>query len=212
MLDFENVKNKYLWRQEKFGVKTIFLKMRRSRRHTSLRKFNFLLSAKQKKQGKNARWRWGLGVLTNEAWNQRPYLKIPSAQVKTWQVAPWSPGTCSACPTMWFLMFPSLHSAASQLRWCLDKVTHTPVQCFLDISTWRWWGALLLAEDGFFFIFLFVPGGAEPLLLIILFYSGPVTKKTYWGLPGRWSIQMLSSRINFASTRIWESAPLPQLG
>lgn len=44
-----------------------FLRLRRSRRHTGLRKFNFLLSAKQTKQEKNARWRWGLGVLTNVA-------------------------------------------------------------------------------------------------------------------------------------------------
>lgn len=37
-------------------------------------------------------------------------------------------------------------------------------------------------------------------------------KKTYWGPPGRWSIQMLSSRINFSSAGIWEAAPFPWLG
>lgn len=124
MLDFENVKTNTYEDKRSLELKN-FLKMRKiKRRHTSLRKFNFLLSAKQKSRKKNARWRWGLGVLTNGAWNQRPYLKIPSAQVKTWQVAPWSPGTCSAC-LPWFTVFLSLHSAARQLRWCLDKVTHS---------------------------------------------------------------------------------------
>ena len=67
------MKTREAWNLKKF-------KMRRSRRHAGLRKFNFLLSAKQTKQGKkNARWRWGLGILTNVARSLKPkdILKNP---------------------------------------------------------------------------------------------------------------------------------------
>lgn len=128
--------------------------MRRSRRPAGLRKFNFLLSAKQTNQGKK-KCQVEMGAGRPDKCCQEPETKGHTWKscLLRWKLDRWHPEgtwTCSACSTLWLPMFPSLPLAARQLRWCLDKVIHAPVQCFQDISTWRWWGASLLAEDGFF--------------------------------------------------------------
>lgn len=175
-----------------------------------LEKFDFSVKCKTNKAGKISRGLGGSWQMLPSAWNQRTHLKILSAQVRTWQVAgtlkvAW---TCSICPTLWLLMFPRLSPAARQLRWCLDIPWGC---CPLFPGHWYLEAIRRFVLSGGHFPLL-VTGSAEPFLLIILFKSGPVMKKTYGGPPGRWSIQMLSSRINFARTGIWESTPFPWLG